>query len=67
MNKNWLMAAGVAFGFGLERRDCFVPAAVQLVVFETPANCCLVAGNDFAPENRIAAGDYFCFHRERDY
>jgi hypothetical protein len=66
MNNNWLMAAGVAFGFGLERRDCFVPAAVQLVVFETPANCYSVAGNDFVAETRIAAGDYFGFRREPD-
>lgn len=66
MNNNWLMAAGVAFGFGLERRDCFVPAAVQLVVFETPANCYSVAGNNFVAETRIAPGDYFGFRREPD-
>jgi hypothetical protein len=63
MNNNWLMTAGVALGFGLEQRDCFVPAAVQLVVFETPANCCSVVGNDFAAETRVAAGDCFGFRR----
>ena len=57
MDNNWLMAAGVAFGFGLERRDCSVVAAVQQVVFEVPANCCSVAGNDYVPETRVAAGD----------
>jgi hypothetical protein len=66
-NNNWLVPTGVAFGFGLERRNCFVPAAVQLVVFETRANCCSLAGNDFVPEIRIASGDYFGFLREPDY
>ena len=67
MNNNWLMAAGVAFDFGWEQRDCFVPAAVQIVVFETPADCCSAVGNDFVPEKRIASGDCFYFRRELDY
>ncbi len=66
MNNNWLMAAGVALGFGLERRDCFVPAAVRLVGFETPANCCSVVGNDFVSETRVAAGDCFGIRRWPD-
>jgi hypothetical protein len=36
-------------------------------VFETPANYYSVAGNDFVPETRVAAGDYFGFCREPDY
>ena len=52
---NWLMAAGVAFG--LDRRDCFVPVAVQLVVFALPANYCSVGGDEFVTETRVAAGD----------
>ena len=67
MNNNWRMAAGVALGFGLGRRDCFVPAAVRLVVFETPANCCSIAGNDFVAETRVATGDCFGFRREPDH
>ncbi len=66
MDNNWLMAAGVAFGFGLERRDCSAAAAVQQVVFEASANCCSVAGNDYVPETRVAAGDRrsACCHRD---